>query len=308
MPTVTRRALLGTSAGIVAVAAVGTVFAYRQSSLGTPVTRTATTTPPVAGMLVGGRVRRAGSTVPADFAWGQTQWGLLQVTRDYMGARTPTVYQIQFPPSCQVVLSFDTAATLTPTFVASMTPRRTVFRHEPERPTEYGGTPTGGTTFRADLAAFQTKMRALDPTVLVGHAASGYAYRGTHAGANGSYIIGSTADFFTFDGYRAGTDYKANAVIPLQNRAEFQKWYTYVKATGKPWGVTEFGAGRCNEPGLVPTIVADRVSATQSSVNWCRANGAFCFSYFFSDVGPDGHNWMPTDAAFATMYQGLTRA
>lgn len=309
MADVSRRTALTAGAGLVGAVALGAGIALARAS---PAPAPASTEPPVAplspGMLVGARVRRAGSTLAADFAWGQTQWGTLQVTRDYIAGTVPAIYHAsRFPVTCTVVLSFKTSNGLRAGFVNSLGTRHTVFSHEPERLSVYGRSAAGGATFKADLKAFQAKMRAFDPTVLVGHAASGYAYRASSPGTDGAFISGSSADYYTFDAFRAGTDYGPNAVIPLQDRKEFQTWYSFVRATGKPWGITEFGAGRCNEPGLVPDVESLRVSATQSSVDWCRTNGAFCFSYFLSDVGPDGHNWMPTDAAFQTMYRGLIR-
>ncbi len=308
---ISRRTALTAGAGVLGVGAVGTALAAGDSATTSPAARVDTAAPALGtrGMLVGGRVRRAGSSKAADFRWGQAQFGPLQVTRDDVaGALPPTYDASQFPATCTDIISFRTSAGLSARFVNSMVTRITIFQPGPERPILYGGSPTGGTTFKADLAAFRTVVRGFNSSVLVGQAASGLDYRSTRAGEDGSYITGSSADFFTFDAYRAGTDTTDNALVPLQDRPEFTTWFRFVRATGKPWGITEFGAGRCNEAGLVPGIEAIRVSVTRSSADWCRANGAWCFSYLLSDEGPDGHDWLPTDAAFKAMYRDLTRA
>lgn len=267
------------------------------------------------GMLLGGRVRRPGnSSLASDLAYGVGRFGALEVTRDYLGNSRPDTYSDWAPAATLPVVSFNRGGAIpSANFLRSCRAPYLIFQHEPERPQVYGKDASGGAAFQADLKSFRTGTRTTATQAglqapLIAAAASGFNYRKGKPGADGSYITGCVADAYFFDAYRAGTDNKGNAVIPLQDRDEFKTWYAFVQATGKPWGVTEFGAGRVDSPGLVSDIVQQRIDATKSSVEWCRANGAVLFSYFFSGEGPDGENWLPSDSGFDAMYQALPRS
>ncbi len=258
-------------------------------------------------MLLGARVRLPEShNEGADFAWGQQAYGPLQVTRDYLSGPVPSRYVDRFPPSTQVILSLKSVDGPLSDFLWSLDTRsvsRLVFQHEPERPNLF----SSGDDFVRQFDAARAKIKAIRPEIQVGIASSGFNYRGSRPGADGSYLS-KQADFYTIDTYRAGTDENAssNGVVPIDQRPEIMRWYALVKDRGKPLGITEVGMGRVGG-GADPATPADRVEVVAHDVAWARAHGFFCYSYFLSGQGPDGHNWLDNSAAFQAMYRALPR-
>lgn len=268
-----------------------------------------TTTPPPSGtgLLVGGRVNLPGTgSESAEFAEGEQMFGTLQVTRDYIPGTVPSKYVSPYPAHTSVVLSLKTTSGSLDTFLKSLPAnvKYIVWQHEPERP----GLFSSGADFVKQFNTARAQIKAIRPDLLVGIASSGFNYRDGKDGADGSYLS-PQADWYSIDAYRAGTDdnVRTNAVVPIAQRYEIMRWYNFVKDRGKPLGITEVGNGRADEAGLVANIVQERINTTKTDVLWARDHGFFCYSYFLSGEGPDGHNWLPSDAGFKTMYRALPR-
>lgn len=270
-------------------------------------------------MLVGYRVNRPppdGGTEAQDWAWAQTYLGPGQCTKDYFpGGNPPANYNSPFPPGVLCIYSFaeDTNfdhANFIP-HIQDLPPGTIVtFQHEPERP-EFDWT---AAEYVALFNAFRDRIRAIRTDLPVWMISSGYQYRNDNPGVGGAWFVGNKADGYGYDGYRAGTSGAVNYPAPMQERAEFNLWLSYVRPKKKPWGITETGFGwtTTSGPALIPNIDEIRINSLRSSHEWLRDNGCSMLLMFFSGEGPDGEDWFPHgldyQAAFRDLARGTTGA
>lgn len=305
MPTVTRRTAIGTGIGIVAVAAVGTVFAYRQSSIGaTLVPSGAITTKALTStsLLIGARAKNPSGSLATAFTDAAARLGPLQVTRVFYGSLPARHIRIS-PSTVLEIISYKSSAgsaNLT-SFAKSLTHGEMMtLHHEPEGPTDYAS----GAQF---ISAFTTDYNIVHPLgVPFGMIAGAYQYRAKGRGYNGSYIP-STADFYAVDTYRDGSrEVGYGAIVPLTQVAEFQRWYSLVQGKGKPLMVTEYGRGTVGN-GEVASTPTKRLAVLPMDIQWLRDHGFSAFALWFSNSGPDGRAWIPTDAGYYTAFNAIVR-
>lgn len=271
------------------------------------VTPPAVTPPPVGpGMLIGARGKGPSSqSLTAAFAGAESNLGNLQVTRVFYGTLPAKHARISDPGVLEIISYKGSGGTANLTaFCRSLTaagPAWLAKHHEPEGPTDYAD----GAAFLADWQPDYDVAHSLGVTF--GMIAGGYQYRANGGnGFDGSYLP-ARADFYSIDTYRDGSaDSGFGAIVTLDQVAEFQRWYTLVKDRGAPLAVTEYGRGTVGN-GEVASTPQKRVAVLGPDVQWLRDHGFAVFSLWYSNYGPDGRAWCPTDSAWLTAFQALTR-
>lgn len=251
---------------------------------------------PASTLLIGARAKEATGTLAQAFNGADATLGPLKVTRCFEGA-LPSAHVPITPDGVQEIVSYKSStAANAASFVASMRPGSLLaFHHEPEA--DY---PSGADFVKAFTAEAE-KVHAAGGTL--GHIAGGYQWRKGKAGADGSFLPPvDVCDWYGFDTYRLGTDNTFNAILPLEQVDEFQRWLGFVKDRGLPLRVTEYGRGIVSAS---PGADAKRAAAIAADGPYLAGLGFEAFILWWTNESP-GEDWKFTDQGSIDAFRSLT--
>jgi len=264
-------------------------------------TATATTQSSTTGtkMLIGGRAKSAASRSDAglrqDFSDMNNTIGPLKMTRGFEATLPSTWTSVSAPGVTEFISYKNSGSTANFTSYINSLPAGTklIFYHEPEGPTDW---PSGAAFVTAYTAEYD-KAKSIRPSIQFGMIAGGFQYKSGKNGYDGSYLPpANKVDFYGFDSYRDGTSATGpGAILPLQQIAEFQTWYNYVKNRGKDLYMTEYGRGvvGLNEIAGTP---AKRAQTMTSDATYLASLGFKGWLAWYCNFGPDGRSWQWTDS------------
>jgi hypothetical protein len=265
----------------------------------------AATTSISAGTLVGARAKSVNGSLAGDFTAAQAQLGALQVTRVFYGALPPTHQRISALGVREIISFKDSSGANLESFVRSLSHGEMLtFYHEPEGPSDWAD----GKAYKTAWRALYRRSKAANSSTKFGMIAGAYQYRVGGLGYDGSFLPLGMADWFAVDTYRTGaTESGFGSIVTLPNVAEFQRWYSFVAPTGRPLAITEYGRGTVGY-GEVPSTPSKRIQVLAPDRQWASDHGFFAFDQWFSNYGPEGKPWVPTDQAFYDAFRALPRA
>lgn len=291
-------------------------------SLTPPYENANSVTPQASALLIGARSRSKTGTEASDYAYGESVLGPLQITRTYYPGAVGGTYDKRLSPGDMISFKGLPAnnsagnASLQ-AFLDSLSPGdRLLYHHEPEGFVTIDGVKTpeyaSGADYVAEFTTVANRIHALKPDAKVGHSAGGFQYSSKGRGYDGSFIPPPTVcDFYGFDSYQDSTSATGyGSIKPIQDDARFARWYSlvepYHRLNGKELHINEYGRGvvGLNEVSDTP---ARRAAVIPLDYAWLKAAGFVRWSYWFSNVGPDGRQWQFTDAASMSAWSALPR-
>lgn len=256
-------------------------------------------------MWVGGRAKFPDSHgregLAKAFQKGSQLAGPWDITRTFH--RTLPVRERPITPDGVVeITSYKTTQRHLASFVKSMRPQDMIaWWHEPEGPRD--GWPPGA--YRSHFVKEYKAAHAANPQVKFGQISGGYQWRAGKRGADGGYLPPKgSVDWLGFDTYRTGTDNRFNAILPLSQTDEFQRWYAKAKTYDVPLYITEYGRGVVGVPGAA----AKRAAVIPQDYAYLQAHGFAGFIVWYSNEGPSSKTWRFTDERSLAAWSAISRA
>lgn len=250
--------------------------------------------PPTNVLRIGGRAK------DSPFSALVAALGPIQDARAFYPATLPAKYDPSVVPSGAVPwISVKQADVDVEPYVKSMPSGSFITLHHEAESDE----PVAA--FLAEFDPFADRVHAATSKIKVVHIAGSYAYRNGGPGTAGGYLS-KKADVYTIDTYQDTVDPKTGKFIPLRSEPRFQTWYGYVKATGKPCGVTEYGRGVVTGNTATDLATAKaRIEVLADDYAYLKSIGAITLQDWWTS-GSQGQ-WRFDDAASQQAWRALAR-